>query len=158
MTPSPFRGAPQSDYGLLHPEKERGKFILTLRTDKPVAEIGLFENEKQLVYETWPAHRQLAETIHIKMKQILNKLSISLGDIDGIVCFKGPGSFTGLRIGLTVANSLAYAQNIPVVARTDPNWLQTGLNVLLDGHPLDSGDKIALPEYGAPAKTTKPRK
>jgi tRNA threonylcarbamoyladenosine biosynthesis protein TsaB len=37
-------------------------------------------------------------------------------DIEGVVCFKGPGSFTGLRIGLTVGNALAYAQNIPVVA------------------------------------------
>lgn len=128
--------------------------ILSLRTDKPEAEIGLFENEKKLAYEVWPAHRALAETIHIKLSKELNKLNKSLDDVEGIVCFKGPGSFTGLRIGLTVANALAYAQNIPIVARANPKWLEAGIKDLLAGQ----NDKVALPEYGAEAKTTKPRK
>jgi tRNA threonylcarbamoyladenosine biosynthesis protein TsaB len=128
--------------------------ILTIRTDKPEAEIGLYENEQQLVYEIWQAHRSLAETIHLKLKEMLNKLDKSLENMEGIVCFKGPGSFTGLRIGLTVANALAYAQNIPIVARQDPDWLEQGIKDLVAG----KNDKIALPEYGAAAKTTRPRK
>ena len=34
--------------------------ILAIRTEKPEAEIGLFDDEKKLAYETWEAHRQLA--------------------------------------------------------------------------------------------------
>jgi tRNA threonylcarbamoyladenosine biosynthesis protein TsaB len=128
--------------------------ILTLRTDKPEAEIGIYDGEKQLAYEAWQAHRELAETIHKKIAEVLNKLSIPLEDVEGILCFKGPGSFTGLRIGLTVANALAYAQNIPVVARQDPGWLEQGIKDLLAGQ----NDKIALPEYGAPAHITTPKK
>lgn len=128
--------------------------ILVIRTDKPEAEIGIYDDQKKLAYETWQAHRELAETLHKKITEMLNKLSISLNDVEAIVCFKGPGSFTGLRIGLTVANALAYAQNIPVVARMDPGWLEQGIKDLLDGQ----NDKIAIPEYGAEAKTTKPRK
>lgn len=128
--------------------------ILTLRTDKPEAEIGLYDGEKQLVYETWPAHRQLAETMHKKLSDLLAKLNKNLDDLEGIACFKGPGSFTGLRIGLTVANALAYAQEIPVVARMNPDWLEQGIKALLDGQ----NDKIALPEYGAEPKITQPRK
>jgi tRNA A37 threonylcarbamoyladenosine modification protein TsaB len=85
--------------------------ILTLRTDKTEAEIGLYDNEKQLAYEIWYAHRELAETIHKKLAEILDKASKELNDIGGVVCFKGPGSFTGLRIGLTVGNALARAGN-----------------------------------------------
>lgn len=128
--------------------------ILALRTDKPEAEIGIYNNEKQLVYETWQAHRELAETIHKKIKEMLDLLSISLKDIEGIVCYKGPGSFTGLRIGLTVANTLAYAGNAPVVAREDPNWIEKGIKDLLAGQ----NDKIVIPEYGAEPNITKPRK
>jgi len=128
--------------------------ILTIRTDKPEAEIGIYDNQKQLVYITWRAHRELAETIHKKIQEILNKLSISQDDIQGIVCFKGPGSFTGLRIGLTVANSLAYAYGIPVVAKSDPNWREQGIKELQAGH----NDNVAIPEYGAEAKTTKQKK
>jgi tRNA threonylcarbamoyladenosine biosynthesis protein TsaB len=128
--------------------------ILALRTDKPEAEIGLYENEKQLYYETWQAHRELAETIHKKIEETLDLLSISLSDIEGVVCFKGPGSFTGLRIGLTVANALAYALSIPILARSGPKWIEQGIKDLLAG----KNDKIAIPEYGSEAKTTKQRK
>jgi tRNA threonylcarbamoyladenosine biosynthesis protein TsaB len=176
MTHAPSHGAPQSDYRLLHPEKKPGKLILTIRTDKPEAEIGLYDGQNQLVYETWQAHRELAETIHIKIKEILKQSSKELKDIEGVACYRGPGSFTGLRIGLSVANALAYAQGIPIVARTNIDnspesthhiraelgsvgsdavreswWLEQGIKDLLAGQ----NDKIAIPEYGAEAKTTK---
>jgi tRNA threonylcarbamoyladenosine biosynthesis protein TsaB len=128
--------------------------ILTLRTDKPEAEIGLYDDDKQLEYEVWQAHRELAETIHKKIAEILKKASKDIHDIEGVVCYKGPGSFTGLRIGLTVANALSYVQNIPVVARQEPKWLENGIADLIAGQD----DKIAIPEYGAEAKTTKQRK
>jgi tRNA threonylcarbamoyladenosine biosynthesis protein TsaB len=128
--------------------------ILTIRTDKPESEIGLYEDKKQLAYETWEAHRQLAETVHIKIEELLKKSNKDLDGLDGIVCFKGPGSFTGLRIGLSVANTLAYSLGIPIVGSENPDWLEKGTKGLLAGQ----NDKVALPEYGAPARTTKPRK
>lgn len=106
---------------------------LTIRTDKPEAEIGLFENEQQLAYETWEAHRQLAETIHSKIKKLLKSQQKDWQDIEGIVCFQGPGSFTGLRIGLTVGNALAYGLAIPIVAAQGEDWIQTGLKKLAVG-------------------------
>jgi tRNA threonylcarbamoyladenosine biosynthesis protein TsaB len=128
--------------------------ILTIRTDKSESEIGLYDNNDQLVYEVWHAHRELAETILKKIEEILSKSNISLSDIEGVVCFKGPGSFTGLRIGLSVGNALAYAQNIPIVTTEDPDWLEHGIEDILAG----KNDKVAIPEYGADAKTTKQRK
>ena len=151
--------------------------ILTIRTDKPVAEIGLFKDSKKIAYERWRAHRQLTATIHKKLQQILNpstkisklhnpltdysardlvrgKQVLSLDDIEGIVVFKGPGSFTGLRIGLTVANAMAYSSNVPIVARSGQKWIQTGIKDLQAG----KNDKIALPRYGHPANISKPKK
>lgn len=128
--------------------------ILTIRTDKPEAEIGLYEDNQRLAYEKWQAHRTLAETIHQKIQEMLNKSSKSWQDIEGLACFEGPGSFTGLRIGLSVANALAYGQGIPVVARGGDDWLERCIKDILAG----KDDKIAKPHYGAPVKTTKPRK
>lgn len=127
--------------------------ILALRTDKPEAELYIYEDRKKLAEIKWQAHRQLAETIHQQIEKILDKSSISLDDVKGIVCFKGPGSFTGLRIGSSVANALAYAQNIPIVARNGEKWLEDGIDALTAG----KNDKITIPDYGAPAKTTSPR-
>lgn len=128
--------------------------ILTLRTDKPEAELYLYKDSKKLSEIKWQAHRELAETIHSKIEEILNKSSIKLKNLDGIVCYKGPGSFTGLRIGLSVANALAYANNIPVIAAGGKEWIKDGINDLQVG----KNDKIAMPEYDSPPNITKPRK
>src|SRR3972149_533875 len=101
--------------------------ILSIKTDQPQAELGLFNvqgrtSHMQLAYVKWQAHRKLADTIHLKLQKLLSLQGRALQDVKGIVCFKGPGSFTGLRIGLSVANALADVQGIPVVARQGQNW------------------------------------
>jgi tRNA threonylcarbamoyladenosine biosynthesis protein TsaB len=124
--------------------------ILTIRTDKPEAEIGLYEDERQLAYETWLAHRQLAETLHRKIGTLLRAEGKQWSDLEGIVCFQGPGSFTGLRIGITVGNALAYSYGLPIVATQEPRWLETGVERLIKGKT----DTHAMPFYGAEAHIT----
>lgn len=128
--------------------------ILTLRTDKPESEIGLFDSEVCLVYEKWEAHRQLAETLHHKIKNLLDSRSMSWNQIEGIVAYKGPGSFTGLRIGLSVANALAYANNAPIIAEVNEDWIAVGVKKIL----VNKGQKQIVPEYGAEAHITLPKK
>lgn len=127
--------------------------ILTIRTDKPEAELGLYDGSTKLTYFTWQAHRQLAETIHKKIYELLKSQSLSLKDVRGIVVFQGPGSFTGLRIGLSVANALAYGFQIPIVAGQGQGWIKTGINKLGQGQ----NDQQVMPEYGAPPHVTKPK-
>ncbi|HEX3568147.1 MAG TPA: tRNA (adenosine(37)-N6)-threonylcarbamoyltransferase complex dimerization subunit type 1 TsaB [Candidatus Saccharimonadales bacterium] len=126
--------------------------ILTIRTDKPEAEIGLYSDTQQLAYEVWHAHRDLSATIHTKIEQLLEKHEKSWHDLQGIVCFQGPGSFTGLRIGLTVGNALAYSLQIPIVA-AQHDWIEQGIARLLKGE----SDPLALPHYGSEAHITMPR-
>jgi tRNA threonylcarbamoyladenosine biosynthesis protein TsaB len=128
--------------------------ILAIRADKPRAELYLCNDTAKLAELKWQAHLKLAETLNAKIEEILNKSSISYKDLDGVVIFKGPGSFTGLRIGMSVANALAYAQTISIVATAGEEWLELGNKALAGGH----NDKLAIPEYGAPAHTTQPRK
>lgn len=128
--------------------------ILSIRTDKPDAEVGVFDDQTKLEYETWYAHRELSVTLHQKIQETLAKQGKKLKDIEGIVGFAGPGSFTGLRIGLTVANALAYGLELPVVASQGDDWIEKGTARLKAGER----DKIALPEYGAPVHITQQRK
>ena len=52
--------------------------ILTIRTDKPESEIGLFEDLNQLTYLEWHAHLELAETIHTKVSTLLKDIQKTL--------------------------------------------------------------------------------
>jgi tRNA threonylcarbamoyladenosine biosynthesis protein TsaB len=128
--------------------------VLTLRTDKPEAEIGLYDGTTQLAYEVWTAHRALAETLHSKIEALLQSQQKTWSDIQGLACYQGPGSFTGLRIGLTVANALAYSYDLPVVAEQDPDWLETARKRLENGE----SDHRVQPYYGADAHITPPKK
>jgi len=47
--------------------------------------------------------------------QVLNEAGLSLSQLDGLIFGQGPGSFTGVRIGVGVAQGLAFAANLPVV-------------------------------------------
>jgi tRNA threonylcarbamoyladenosine biosynthesis protein TsaB len=127
---------------------------LTLRTDKPEAELGLFDGTTELAYVSWPAHRRLAETIHLKIRDLFQGQGRQLSDLEAIIIYKGPGSFTGLRIGFSVANALADSLQVPVRSAAGEDWIRTA-----QARPAAGGNEhTALPEYGAPAKTTRPKK
>lgn len=125
--------------------------ILTLRTDKPEAELGLYEDKNLLEGYNWQAHRELAETIHVQIANILKLKTKNFSDLQGIVVFKGPGSFTGLRIGVATANAMADSLGVPIVGTTTDNWQTSGIKALLSGQ----NDKLIVPEYGAEAHTNR---
>lgn len=129
--------------------------ILALRTDKPEAELYLINGLKVVDETRWEAHRELSNTLLIKIEALLLKNELKISDLKGIVVYQGPGSFTGLRIGITAANTLAYSLNIPIAAAPDEDWLNKALAALDSGKKLSS---VIVPEYGAAPHITAPRK
>jgi len=57
-----------------------------------------------------------AEKLHVFINEILQKNSLTPSDLSAIAVSKGPGSYTGLRIGVSSAKGLAYGLNIPLIA------------------------------------------
>lgn len=129
--------------------------IVTIRSDKPEAEIGIYDGTKQVAYETWQAHRKLAETLHTKIERLLETKGLGWSDIEGIGAYVGPGSFTGLRIGLSVANALAASYGVPCAGGTGEDWLKDTLDRLVD---RSAGSLPLVPEYGAPVHITLPKR
>ncbi|HVE81128.1 MAG TPA: tRNA (adenosine(37)-N6)-threonylcarbamoyltransferase complex dimerization subunit type 1 TsaB [Candidatus Dormibacteraeota bacterium] len=127
--------------------------ILVIRTDRSEAQVGLFDGQKEIDVEKWEAGRQLADTLLDRIKDLLKKHNLEWKDLSGIVAFKGPGSFTGLRIGVTVANTIAYAQKIPIVDANGENWVSDGQKRL----QKDENDTQIIPEYGAKPNITRPK-
>ena len=71
------------------------------------------ENEK--IYKILPPYEKHSETLMINIDNFLSENNVTLGDIDVFANVSGPGSFTGIRIGLAVVKAFAYAKNKKVV-------------------------------------------
>ena len=108
---------------------------LYLDTSTPTTILRLDETEY-----IWESGRDLAENLLKFIKDKLADHSKTFEDITEITFMSGPGSFTGLRIGATVVNTLASELNIPL-------YNHKGERV-----------KIILPDYGRGANISTPKK
>lgn len=127
--------------------------ILLLDTSTPTCRVSFIEGDWR--YDTmWEAGRGLSKGLLAFLEQEISFQDKSWKDVTGLAVYKGPGSFTGLRIGITVLNSLAYANNWPIVGVTGDGWRAQGIKRLEAGE----NDEIVLPEYGGEANITQPRK
>ena len=127
--------------------------ILLLDTSTPICKLTLVDGDQWYENE-WQADRQLAKGLLGYIHEQLAKHDTTFQGVTGIGVFMGPGSFTGLRIGLAVVNTLADAEGIPIVGVTGETWKNDALAGLADG----KNDRIVLPFYGSDANITTPRK
>ena len=127
--------------------------ILLLDTSTPKCRLSLIEGDWRYD-DTWEANRDLAKGLLSYLQSQLEAQQKTWKDLTGLGVFKGPGSFTGLRIGITVLNTISYSEGIPIVGETGEDWREKALQRLAD----DESDKVVLPEYGGEANITQPRK
>lgn len=127
--------------------------ILLLDTSTPLCHVSLVHNSRHDRYE-WEAGRELARGLHAYLRDRLAEHGAAFHDLTGIGVMQGPGSFTGLRIGVTVANTLAESLDIPIVAARGDSWQDEALARLATG----DNDHLVMPYYGSEAHITQPRK
>jgi tRNA threonylcarbamoyladenosine biosynthesis protein TsaB len=90
--------------------------ILCLETSTKVCSVALGQNGKVLALkESSDEKYSHAENLTVYVQEVCKQAKISLKDIDAIAVSKGPGSFTGLRIGVSTAKGLCYALGNPLI-------------------------------------------
>lgn len=57
-----------------------------------------------------------AEKLHVFIDEILKESDLKINNLDAVAISKGPGSYTGLRIGVSAAKGLCFAQDIPLIS------------------------------------------
>ena len=127
--------------------------ILLLDTSTPMCKLSIVGDDWRRDIE-WEANRELAMGLLAFLQKELSNNNKTWQDINGIGAFLGPGSFTGLRIGLTVLNTMADTLAIPIVGSTGEDWQKVASTKLASG----VNDKMVMPFYGSEANVTKPRK
>ena len=108
-------------------------YILNIETATKNCSVSLSKNGQTVgLKELSDEQFNHAEKLHLFIKEVLASEGILLADLNAIAISKGPGSYTGLRIGVSAGKGLCYALNIPLIA------VDT-LAVLAEKISIDSG-------------------
>jgi tRNA threonylcarbamoyladenosine biosynthesis protein TsaB len=83
--------------------------VLGINTSTEITEIALIKGNVTLYKESWEANHDEADRLLPAIKKIIN-----LEKIDEVFVVKGPGGFTGLRIGVTAANTIGLIKNASI--------------------------------------------
>ena len=76
--------------------------------------ITLFKNGKVLEASLKSSERHHSDFTMSMIESVLKNNNLTVHELDEILVVNGPGSFTGVRIGVTIAKTLAYTLNIPI--------------------------------------------
>ncbi len=90
--------------------------IMALDSSTPVAGVALLRDGVLLKEIFCNYNKKHSETMLPMINQALSECECSLNDVDAVAVTCGPGSFTGLRIGLATAKGLCMSRNIPLIA------------------------------------------
>ena len=124
--------------------RERSLMILTINTiERDQIELGLFDGHNLYCFEFETAN-QSDDILHT-IEGILSKQKLKLQNLTAILVHHGPGSYTGVRVGATVANTIAWTLNIPVLAYGEDNLIKCLEKV----QKQSNFQKLALPKYYA---------
>ncbi len=92
-------------------------FILNIETATKNCSVSIAKNgETILCKEIAEEGYSHAEKLHVFIEDVLKEVAISLHDLVAVAVSQGPGSYTGLRIGVSAAKGLCFALNIPLIA------------------------------------------
>ncbi|MCC8087898.1 MAG: tRNA (adenosine(37)-N6)-threonylcarbamoyltransferase complex dimerization subunit type 1 TsaB [Rikenellaceae bacterium] len=90
--------------------------ILNIETGTDICSAALSNNGELLSLRENTEGRGHAKYLAVYIKEMLREMNVKPEDLEAVAVGMGPGSYTGLRIGVSVAKGLCYALNIPLIA------------------------------------------
>ena len=92
-------------------------YILNIETATTNCSVSLsYKGETLVLKEDNSKNYSHAERLHVYIDTVLNEADISKQQLDAVAVSKGPGSYTGLRIGVSAAKGLCFALDVPLIA------------------------------------------
>lgn len=90
--------------------------ILSIETSTPVCSTAVLKDGKVLGVRDINVEKSHSSLLTVLIEELLNEHHLQLKNINAIALSKGPGSYTGLRIGTSTAKGLCFALDIPLIA------------------------------------------
>jgi tRNA threonylcarbamoyladenosine biosynthesis protein TsaB len=121
----------------------KGVALLVLDTATRTPTLALAGTDGQVRAERqWHSRHRHGEQLLEELDALMSEARISRIDLAGVICGTGPGSFTGLRIGLATAKVIAYSLRIPIVGVSTTKAL--ALAAAYDGQMSGTDVEVAV--------------
>jgi len=91
-------------------------YILNIESATTLCSVSLSKDGKLMAYKELNDGFTHAENLHLFIDDVLKEAQVQVKKLNAIAVSKGPGSYTGLRIGTSAAKGLAYALGIPLIS------------------------------------------
>jgi tRNA threonylcarbamoyladenosine biosynthesis protein TsaB len=114
--------------------------ILYLDTSTRNCSVALCQDESLLAVKEEFDTQSHAKLLHPFIRQVMRDARKEMGDLDAIVVAGGPGSYTGLRIGMSCAKGICYALDLPFIV---VDTLEALANEMIEMNPDEDGIYIA---------------
>jgi tRNA threonylcarbamoyladenosine biosynthesis protein TsaB len=89
--------------------------LLAIDTSTEMASIAIYKPAQGvLVEQTWQSGREQTTQLLPNIQRAMSLVGVTVRDLTGIAVATGPGSFSGVRIGISAAKTMAYALQIPI--------------------------------------------
>lgn len=88
---------------------------LFINTTQKESIIMFFQDENIIDFYIWESSNNQSEELLVNINKVIKSNNKSLKDLKGIVVITGPGSYTGIRVGVATANALAFSLNIKIL-------------------------------------------
>jgi len=88
---------------------------IAIDTSTETASVALVGNDRILAELTWNCGKNHTVQLLPNLNYLLDQNSLSLGSADCIIVARGPGSYNGLRVGISTARGLAFSLNVPII-------------------------------------------
>jgi tRNA threonylcarbamoyladenosine biosynthesis protein TsaB len=115
--------------------------ILCIETATGVCSVALCDDNSVVSVLEAPAGMSHSSSLTVIIRQLLRGASLTARQLDAVSVSKGPGSYTGLRIGVSVAKGIAYGAGIPLIGI---NTLTAMCHGYLTANPLPEGSSTLL--------------
>ena len=90
--------------------------ILNIETSTEVCSVALARDGVSFCSRENPGGQHHAELLTVYIGEVLKESALSVDQLDGVAVSGGPGSYTGLRIGISAAKGICYASGLPLIA------------------------------------------
>ena len=90
--------------------------ILSIETGTDICSVALANDGELMALRESDEGRDHAKKVALFVDELLRETGVQPSDLDAIAVGKGPGSYTGLRIGVSFAKGMCYALDIPLIA------------------------------------------